>query len=251
MRSWSRLLVRDLLSRGKLPKWHNLGFCRKNNLTYYLRKFFTFYQQKNEKEMSSCSSLINCIMVWSNVSMYNCMMGCCPNEIPMVEWQIQHQAPVVQRVGSTNTQTSPIKINWVLWWMMIHPPFEELGPDHESICHIVSLQNSCYRGPYVGYYIRVICLYWNSCYWSETFIKLTTFQHKGSKEMVTFFYFFSAQSQVEKVSVILSLFFFFTCPSSSDLRLVSCMTGTIMLNYTMFTPIRNAFVTILKSNAQY
>ena len=169
----------------------------------------------------------------------------------MVEWQIQHQA-AVQRVGSTNKQTSAIKINWVLWWMMIHPPFEEMGTDYESICHITSLQNRCYRGPYVGYYIRVICLHWNSCYCSEVYIKLSTFQHKGSKEMVTFLYFFSAQRQVEKVSVILSLFFLFTsCPSSSDLRLVSCMTGSIMLNYTMFTPIRNAFVTILKLNAQY
>lgn len=120
MRSWSRLLVRDLLSRGKLPKWHNLGFCRKNNLTSYLRKFFTFYQQKKEKEMSSCSSLIKCIMVWSNVSMYNCMMGCCSNEIPMVEWQIQCQAPVVQRVGSTNNQISPIKIEVFGGWWFIH-----------------------------------------------------------------------------------------------------------------------------------
>lgn len=93
--------------------------------------------------------------------------------------------------------------------MMINPPFEQMGTDYESICHITSLQNRCYRGPCVGYYIRMICLYWNSCYWSEVFIKLTTFQHKGSKEMVTFFSFFSAQRQVEKVSVILSLFFFY------------------------------------------
>ena len=136
-------------------------------------------------------------------------------QLLLVEWQTQHQAPVVQRVGSTNKQTSAFKINRVLWWMMIHRLFEQIGTDYESICHITSLQNRCYRGPCVGYYIRVICLYWNSYYCSEVFINHLL----GKRQQRDINFPFGPETSWESISNSIPLFFT-SCPSSSDLRLV-------------------------------